>query len=125
VEYPAFRALAVGMAIATFCQKNLLWLVSKHTARYKCSPWFERIMALLALTSSHENPAMQALIAKFAATLRREIQQDHTLDELEAMTLALLEEIKINYVKRLSQEDYDILLEQRFRLYDMTQQRAQ
>ena len=37
---------------------------------------------------------MQALLAKFAATLRSEIQQDNTLEELEAMTLALLEEIK-------------------------------
>ena len=77
-----------------------------------------------SLTSSHENPAMQALLAKFVATLRSEIQQDNTLVELEAMTLALLEEIKINYVKRLSQEDYDMLLEQRFRLYDVSQERA-
>jgi hypothetical protein len=77
-----------------------------------------------SLASSHDNPAMQALLAKFADTLRSEIQQDNTLAELEAMTLALLEEIKINYVKRLSQEDYDMLLEQRFRLYDVTQERG-
>jgi hypothetical protein len=77
-----------------------------------------------SLASSHENPAMQALLTKFATTLRSEIQQDHTLEELEAMTLALLEEMKINCVKRLSQEDYDMLLEQRFCLYDVTQERT-
>ncbi|MEO1068661.1 MAG: hypothetical protein AAFW95_06000 [Cyanobacteria bacterium J06638_6] len=77
-----------------------------------------------SLASSHENPAMQALFTKFAATLRSEIQQDNTLEELEAMTLALLEEVKINYVKRLSQEDYDMLQERRFHLYDVTQKRA-
>jgi hypothetical protein len=77
-----------------------------------------------SLVSSHDNPAMQALLTKFAMTLRGEFQQDGTLEELEAMTLALLEEIKINYVRRLSQEDYDMLQEQRFRLYDVTQERA-
>jgi hypothetical protein len=77
-----------------------------------------------SLASSPENPAMQALLTKFAATLRTEIQQDGTLEELETMSLALLEEVKINYVKRLSQEDYDMLQEQRFRLYDVTQERS-
>ena len=78
-----------------------------------------------SLANSPENPAMQALLTKFATTLRTEIQQDGTLEELEAMSLALLEEIKINYVKRLSQEDYEMLQEQRFRLYDVTQEGAQ
>jgi len=77
-----------------------------------------------SLDSSHENPAMQALFTKFATTLRSEIQQDNTLEELEVLALALLEEVKINYVKRLSQEDYDRLQEQRFRLYDVTQEKA-
>lgn len=75
-----------------------------------------------SLTTPQGNPAMQALLTKFAVTLRSEIQQEGALEELATMGLALLEEIKINYVKRLSQEDYDILQEQRFNLYDVTQE---
>jgi hypothetical protein len=48
---------------------------------------------------------MQALPTKFVATLGREIQQDNPLEELEAMTLVLLKQVKINYIKRLYQED--------------------
>lgn len=76
-----------------------------------------------ALENPQENPDMKALINKLTLTLRKEIQQDEAVDEIEAMTIALLEEIKINYIRRLSQEDYEILQEKRYRLYDVTQKK--
>lgn len=76
-----------------------------------------------ALENPRNNPAMQALINKLTLTLRQEIQQDQTVDEIEAMTIALLEEIKINYIRRLSLEDFEILQDKRYRLYDVTQKR--
>ena len=63
------------------------------------------------------------LIAKIGATLRDEVQQNQTIDELEQWTVALLEEIKINYVKQLSIEDIDQLREDNYKLYDLTQAR--
>lgn len=74
-----------------------------------------------SVENSRENPHMQALTTKFVDTLRTEIQRDHTLEEVETMLIALLEEVKLNYVKRLSTEDYEMLQEQRFRLYNVTQ----
>lgn len=63
------------------------------------------------------------LLTKIGDTLRHEVQQDNTVDELEQWTVALLEEIKINYVKQLSFEDIDRLREENYKLYDLTQAR--
>ena len=65
----------------------------------------------------------QNLIAKIGETLRYEVQQKRTIDELEQWTIALLEEIKINYVKQLSVADVDRLREDKYKLYDITQVR--
>ncbi len=63
------------------------------------------------------------LLTKIGDTLRHEVQQDNTVDDLEQWTVALLEEIKINYVKQLSFEDIDRLREENYKLYDLTQAR--
>ena len=65
----------------------------------------------------------QDLLAKIGETLRYEVQQNQTIDELEQWTVALLEEVKINYVKQLSVEDIDRLREDNYKLYDLTQAR--
>ncbi|WP_204141669.1 hypothetical protein [Halomicronema sp. CCY15110] len=63
------------------------------------------------------------LLSKIGETLRNEVQQDNTVDELEQWTVALLEEIKINYVQQLSSEDIDRLRDENYKLYDLTQTR--
>lgn len=65
----------------------------------------------------------QDLLTKIGETLRHQVQQDNTVDDLEQWTVALLEEIKINYVKQLSFEDIDRLREENYKLYDLTQAR--
>ena len=63
------------------------------------------------------------LLTKIGETLRNEVQQDNTIDELEQWTVALMEEIKINYVQQLSFQDVDRLREENYKLYDLTQAR--
>lgn len=41
-----------------------------------------------------------------------EIQAQESIKRIESLLVALLEEIKINYVKRLSAEDVEEILEQ-------------
>lgn len=65
----------------------------------------------------------QQLFDKIGDVVRSEVQQDQTVEELQTWTVALLEEIKINYVKQLSVEDIDGLLEQNYRIYNITQAR--
>lgn len=66
---------------------------------------------------------MQAIVTKVIDTSRSEAQKDDMVQEVESLTFALLEEIKINYVQRVAAEDWEVLEEQRFRLYDATQNR--
>jgi hypothetical protein len=66
----------------------------------------------------------QQLLDKVVATVRAEIQQEQMVGELEEWTVALLEEIKINYVKQIAVEDVDRLIEENYKLYDITQVRS-
>jgi hypothetical protein len=76
-----------------------------------------------ALEDQKGTELTQNLIAKIGETLRYEVQQNRTVEELEQWTVALLEEIKINYVKQLSVEDIDRLRENNYKLYNITQVR--
>ncbi len=80
-----------------------------------------------ALTGALEDESgatlTRQLIDKLGATIRAEIQQDKTVEELQLWTVALLEEIKINYVQQVSTEDIDRLMEDNYRIYNMTQER--
>lgn len=80
-------------------------------------------MATGAIEDEEGTVLTRNLIAKIGETLRYEVQQGKTVDELERWTVALLEEIKINYVKQLSFEDIDRLREENYKLYDLTQSR--
>jgi hypothetical protein len=62
------------------------------------------------------------LLTNLVTTLQLEVQSEKSVEEIEDLTLALLEEIKINYVKRIAAEDIDQLNEQRYHIYDVTQE---
>lgn len=52
------------------------------------------------------------LVKNFGETLTGELQQQRSVQELQALVIDLLEEVKINYVRRLSEEDVEGLLEE-------------
>ncbi|MBD2346746.1 hypothetical protein [Anabaena subtropica] len=52
------------------------------------------------------------LAQSFSQALGTEIQQKHVLSEIQSLLVDFLEEVKLNYVQRLSQEDIDQILEQ-------------
>ena len=78
-----------------------------------------------ALTTALEDPVgaelTQKLAQNFIKTLGKEIQQDQTLEEIQSLTRDLLEEVKINYVKRLAAEDLEQLQQQPYQIYEVTQ----
>ena len=63
----------------------------------------------------------QALVTKFTDTFRQQLQEAENLTELETLLVDFLEEIKLNYVKRLASEDVDRLIEERYQIYNVTQ----
>ncbi len=69
-----------------------------------------------ALVSAVEDPVgaklSGQLVQHFSQALGTEVQNKHVLSELQSLLFDFLEEIKLNYVQRLSQEDIDQILDQ-------------
>jgi hypothetical protein len=69
-----------------------------------------------ALISAIKDPVAaklsSQLVEKFTTVLGSEIQEKHVLTEIQSLLNDFLEEVKINYVQRLSQEDIDQIIQQ-------------
>lgn len=63
----------------------------------------------------------QALAKKFTDTFKLALQSNENLEELETLLVDFLEEVKLNYVKRLASEDVERLIEERYQIYNVTQ----
>jgi membrane-associated HD superfamily phosphohydrolase len=70
----------------------------------------------VALTTVTEDPIAaklsSQLIEKFTASLAAEIKQKQVMTEVQTLLNDFLEEVKINYIQRLSTEDIEKILEQ-------------
>ncbi|HEY9770296.1 MAG TPA: hypothetical protein V6C71_17690 [Coleofasciculaceae cyanobacterium] len=55
---------------------------------------------------------LESLISNVGKTVSSELQAQQSMNKIELLLIDLLEEIKINYVERLSQEDIEDILEQ-------------
>ncbi|MEA5623238.1 hypothetical protein [Nostoc sp. UHCC 0251] len=68
------------------------------------------------LVSAVEDPVgaklTSQLVQSFGDALGSEIKEKHVLSEIQSLLFDFLEEIKLNYVQRLSQEDIDQIIEQ-------------
>jgi hypothetical protein len=64
---------------------------------------------------------IRQLVARFGAVLQTEIQKNGAIEDIQAMTIALLEEIKLSYVKQVEQEDLERLKVRTRQLYEITQ----
>lgn len=74
-----------------------------------------------ALKDSVGEDLVRRLIENLGQTLRSEVQQEQTMDQLETLVTDLLDEIKINYVKQVAAEDIAKLREQSHQFYRITQ----
>lgn len=55
---------------------------------------------------------LESLVGNIGKTISTELQAQQSMNKIEFLLIDLLEEIKINYVERLSQEDIEEILEQ-------------
>jgi hypothetical protein len=69
-----------------------------------------------AIVSATEDPVgaklSSQLLQRFSEALGTEMQKKHVLSEIQNLLIDFLEEVKLNYVQRLSQEDLWKVLEQ-------------
>ncbi|TVQ05772.1 MAG: hypothetical protein EA368_18760 [Leptolyngbya sp. DLM2.Bin27] len=63
----------------------------------------------------------KVLIDKFGESFKLQLKENENIEELETLVVNFLEEVKLNYVKRLANEDIDRLVEERYQLYNVTQ----
>jgi hypothetical protein len=63
---------------------------------------------------------LESLISNIGKTVSTELQAQQSMNKIEFLLIDLLEEIKINYVERLSQEDIEEILEQTRSLRNLT-----
>ncbi|MGK7927504.1 MAG: hypothetical protein AB4290_20055 [Spirulina sp.] len=68
---------------------------------------------------------LEHLVATFTESMRTEIQAKQSIERLEYLLVALIEEVKINYVQRLSEEDMEALMDQTRALRQVTQVTSQ
>jgi hypothetical protein len=74
-----------------------------------------------SLENQEAGELTQALIQKFTDTFKLQLKENENLAELETLLVDFLEEVKLNYVKRLAAEDVERLIEERYQLYNVTQ----
>ena len=75
------------------------------------------------LNDTEGEQQLRQLWQKLSDTFKAELRQEKTLNEIEGLVSALLQEIKINYVDRLSQQDVDRLRQQNQQIYEVAQGR--
>ncbi|MBD2093071.1 hypothetical protein H6F67_24800 [Microcoleus sp. FACHB-1515] len=66
---------------------------------------------------------LHQLVTKLGDTFKAELRQKKTLTEIEILLTELLEEIKANYVGRISRQDIDRLRQKNQQLYEIVQGR--
>lgn len=67
----------------------------------------------------------QKLITHLISTAQAELQKDTTLEDIEALTIALLDEVKVNYVQRIAAEDVEAMQQRNYELYETTRRLGQ
>jgi hypothetical protein len=68
---------------------------------------------------------IQQLVDRLFNTFGNEIQQKNAIEEIQTLAIALLDEVKLNYVKQNKQEDIEHLQTRTQRLYELTQSSRQ
>ncbi|MBD2567776.1 hypothetical protein [Anabaena lutea] len=99
--------------------RNLLMLPGAKEAQIQLSEQLATQITTnlyIALVSAIKDPVAaklsSQLLEKFTTVFNSELQQKHVLREIQSLLNDFLEEVKINYVQRLSQEDIDQIIEQ-------------
>ena len=91
--------------------KNIENQLSRQVANQVYKTFIDLLRTLV-----EEDPEFDRLVDQLMQnlqqTMAKELQSTHSFEQLESLLAALLEEIKVNYVQRLSHEDIEQILEQ-------------
>ncbi len=116
-QSPAYRTLRQLPGIGPLPEQMGQQLVTQLTTAF--------YGALVAALEDEKGAALsQALVSRLREALRTEAQRGKTLQELETLLTTWLDEVKVNYVRQLETEDLDRLMEENYRIYNLTQEKG-
>lgn len=105
-ESPAYR----GIKMLPGGERTITSL-SNQLVSQSYSAFSSALQAALAEDEQFDS-LLESLISNVGKTVSTELQAQQSMNKIELLLVDLLEEIKINYVERLSQEDIEDILEQ-------------
>lgn len=85
--------------------------ISRQLVSQSYSAFSSTLQAALAEDKQFDR-LVESLISNVGKSISSELQAQQSMNKIELLLVDLLEEIKINYVERLSQEDIEDILEQ-------------
>ncbi len=105
-ESPAYR----GIRLLPGGDRTIINL-SNQLVSQTYSAFSSTIQAALAEDEQFDR-LLESLVSNVGKSLSTELQAQQSMNKIEVLLIDLLEEIKINYVERLSQEDIEDILDQ-------------
>ena len=105
-ESPAYR----GIKLLPGGDRTIINL-SNQLVSQTYSAFNSTLQAALAEDEQFDR-LLESLVSNLGKSLSSELQAQQSMNKIELLLIDLLEEIKINYVERLSQEDIEDILEQ-------------
>ncbi|MEM9538451.1 MAG: hypothetical protein AAGA60_02950 [Cyanobacteria bacterium P01_E01_bin.42] len=118
-ETPAYQSLTMlpGM-------ENAATNLTHQTISQLYEVIYEQIKKLIEEDPEFDK-LIEQLVATFTDSMQVEIKAKQSIERLEYLIVALIEEVKINYVQRLSEEDMEALMDQTRALRQVTQATSQ
>ena len=113
-QSPAYRSLKILPG-----GDRTLNTISHQLVSQSYSAFSSALQAALAEDEQFDR-LIESLIGNIGKTFSSELKAQQSMNKIELLLVDLLEEIKINYVERLSQEDIEDILEQTRRLRKQT-----
>lgn len=104
-QSPAYQGLKTMPLVGDLPRQINERLVSEVT-----SGMYEAIVT--ALEDKKGAELISKLVKSFGQNLTTELQQQRSLQELQSLIIDLLEEVKVNYVRQLSEDDVESILEE-------------
>jgi hypothetical protein len=106
LQTPAYQSLEKLPGVKSL-QNQLTQQLASRSYQILCE-----VLKLLLEEDPKFNQLLEDLISNFSKTVGSELQTQASMENLEVLIIDLLEEIKINYVQRLSEEDVESILDQ-------------
>lgn len=116
-EYPTYQQIKKIPGLGNLAEQLAEQLVTEISNLASEGPQNTYDNIKIAMADPVGTKLSNQLVKNFTSILREELQKEHTLEELQSLVVALLEEVKVNYIMNMNQEDLDLIVEESRKLH--------